>query len=257
MLRPRTSRSKTGCLCCRLRRKKCDEAKPACDNCTKLHLICSWVDPGEFAWRKRLGLSPTASMQQYSEMALEPLTPDSGIYLGSKLPHDSCQTVQSSPSSRSPDNIYHNSNIHSLDAQPPPRLTSPSCSFSSSSLIDLHLSDAAATLIKVFFESTCQLLFSVPSVSLRTFKQRVLELALSDSLIMNAVLGVGGFLPNCDQIHHKLEAERLRHYVAAIEELKSSLATWTSNSAQEALRLLLATSLLSLNEVSRLLGSVV
>ncbi|KAL5321338.1 hypothetical protein ACEPPN_012153 [Leptodophora sp. 'Broadleaf-Isolate-01'] len=68
---------------------------------------------------------------------------------------------------------------------------------------------------------------------------------------MNAVLGVGGFLPNCDQIHHKLEAERLRHYVAAIEELKSSLATWTSNSAQEALRLLLATSLLSLNECIR------
>lgn len=44
-LRPRRERSRNGCLCCRRRRKKCDEQKPICVACQRNKLSCTW--PGE------------------------------------------------------------------------------------------------------------------------------------------------------------------------------------------------------------------
>ncbi|WZH50069.1 Zn2-C6 fungal-type domain-containing protein [Fusarium acuminatum] len=38
-------RSKSGCLTCRERRKKCDEVKPACNYCVKSSRVCTW--PGQ------------------------------------------------------------------------------------------------------------------------------------------------------------------------------------------------------------------
>ncbi|KAH1912095.1 hypothetical protein KXV48_001572, partial [Aspergillus fumigatus] len=35
----------TGCYTCRLRRKKCDEERPACTACTKLGLKCDYKPP--------------------------------------------------------------------------------------------------------------------------------------------------------------------------------------------------------------------
>ncbi|KAH6867840.1 fungal-specific transcription factor domain-containing protein [Thelonectria olida] len=53
---PRLARFKTGCLCCRLRRKKCTEEKPICTSCKKLGLPCSWPQSDEFAWRLNMGI---------------------------------------------------------------------------------------------------------------------------------------------------------------------------------------------------------
>lgn len=39
-------RSQKGCLVCRQRRKKCDEQKPKCVQCTRLRLVCKWDDDG-------------------------------------------------------------------------------------------------------------------------------------------------------------------------------------------------------------------
>lgn len=41
-LRPRRSRTRTGCLSCRQRRKKCDERKPRCVGCERNKLSCIW-----------------------------------------------------------------------------------------------------------------------------------------------------------------------------------------------------------------------
>ncbi|KAF9691554.1 hypothetical protein EKO04_010235 [Ascochyta lentis] len=35
-------RSRTGCLTCRARRKRCDNRRPHCENCTRLNLSCEW-----------------------------------------------------------------------------------------------------------------------------------------------------------------------------------------------------------------------
>jgi transcriptional activator protein UGA3 len=38
-------RSRTGCLTCRARRKRCDNQQPQCANCTRLNLTCDWQPP--------------------------------------------------------------------------------------------------------------------------------------------------------------------------------------------------------------------
>ncbi|KAL2839057.1 fungal-specific transcription factor domain-containing protein [Aspergillus pseudoustus] len=43
-------RSKTGCITCRRRKKKCDETKPACLNCQKNAVVCEGYPPKEI-WR--------------------------------------------------------------------------------------------------------------------------------------------------------------------------------------------------------------
>ncbi|PHH89832.1 hypothetical protein CDD83_5158 [Cordyceps sp. RAO-2017] len=42
--RLRHARSKTGCLTCRQRKKKCDETRPSCASCTRSALDCVWPE---------------------------------------------------------------------------------------------------------------------------------------------------------------------------------------------------------------------
>ncbi|KAJ7683231.1 hypothetical protein B0H17DRAFT_942044, partial [Mycena rosella] len=42
--RPKYTRSKTGCLTCRVKKIKCDEAKPSCMRCTHGQRDCTWPD---------------------------------------------------------------------------------------------------------------------------------------------------------------------------------------------------------------------
>ncbi|KAK6512462.1 hypothetical protein TWF481_001348 [Arthrobotrys musiformis] len=44
-------RTRTGCWTCRFRKKKCDEARPACEQCSHLRLVCDGYD-GQPVWMK-------------------------------------------------------------------------------------------------------------------------------------------------------------------------------------------------------------
>ncbi|KAK6527153.1 hypothetical protein TWF281_010346 [Arthrobotrys megalospora] len=44
-------RTRTGCWTCRFRKKKCDEGRPACEQCSHLRLICDGYD-GQPVWMK-------------------------------------------------------------------------------------------------------------------------------------------------------------------------------------------------------------
>ncbi|KAL1743849.1 hypothetical protein HDZ31DRAFT_64657 [Schizophyllum fasciatum] len=43
--RPKYTRSKTGCLTCRAKKVKCDEAKPVCTRCAHGQRECTWPNP--------------------------------------------------------------------------------------------------------------------------------------------------------------------------------------------------------------------
>ncbi|KAK4214668.1 putative maltose O-acetyltransferase [Rhypophila decipiens] len=47
-----SNRTKTGCLTCRKRKKKCDEAKPECSNCIKGGFVCAGYPPQRGTWPK-------------------------------------------------------------------------------------------------------------------------------------------------------------------------------------------------------------
>ncbi|KAJ3829958.1 hypothetical protein F5880DRAFT_1459682, partial [Lentinula raphanica] len=42
--RPKYTRSKTGCLTCRVKKIKCDEAKPTCARCLHGQRDCTWPE---------------------------------------------------------------------------------------------------------------------------------------------------------------------------------------------------------------------
>jgi acetyltransferase-like isoleucine patch superfamily enzyme len=47
-----SNRTKTGCLTCRKRKKKCDEAKPECSNCVRGGFVCAGYPPQRGTWPK-------------------------------------------------------------------------------------------------------------------------------------------------------------------------------------------------------------
>ncbi|WWC91955.1 uncharacterized protein L201_006907 [Kwoniella dendrophila CBS 6074] len=49
---PQIKRGKTGCITCRIRKKRCDEAKPTCNNCDRLGLDCMGYSVQRPAWLK-------------------------------------------------------------------------------------------------------------------------------------------------------------------------------------------------------------
>ncbi|KUJ08534.1 uncharacterized protein LY89DRAFT_332794 [Mollisia scopiformis] len=60
-------RSKTGCMSCRRRKKKCDEKRPACGGCSRSFLTCQWPTEEQNALdrRYRKGLNhPSAKSQE-------------------------------------------------------------------------------------------------------------------------------------------------------------------------------------------------
>ncbi|KAK1753043.1 transcriptional regulatory protein moc3 [Echria macrotheca] len=69
-------RSKTGCLTCRKRKKKCDEAKPRCLNCEKNSVICEGY-PEKQIWKSGKERAEEECMRicNLSMMAVQPIFP--------------------------------------------------------------------------------------------------------------------------------------------------------------------------------------
>ena len=53
--KPKINRTRTGCFTCRRRRKKCDEAKPACKACVKTNVFCEGYPPLTIWGNPRIG----------------------------------------------------------------------------------------------------------------------------------------------------------------------------------------------------------
>ncbi|KAL2017845.1 hypothetical protein VTK56DRAFT_1590 [Thermocarpiscus australiensis] len=103
-----SNRTKTGCLTCRGRKKKCDEAKPECNNCIRGGFVCAGYPPQRGTWPKpesKPTQQPKRDPLPYSRVQQPTLriTPPQGRPLQTD---DDRQTASTMPSASvvSPDN---------------------------------------------------------------------------------------------------------------------------------------------------------
>lgn len=233
-LKPRRSRCKTGCLCCRLRKKKCDEVKPTCGGCQKLHLICTWPASDEFAWRIRMGLSTAANEKEPAAASVRP----------------SARAAKTRKIS-----ALESARARKLCVQSPQGLCAPPL-FAALPLAGIY-GEASQRLLQRYIELFSPLFIAAPSGYVNPWIDDVIPMAFSDSMIMNAVLTVGGTcMWNFEEATRAEERCALECYGKVIKQLKLKLTDWASRSVDDpvdnsvVVSVFLTTMLLCQHEVS-------
>lgn len=220
-LRPRRNRCKTGCVCCRLRKKKCDETRPVCLTCQRLGLSCSWPGANEFTWRINLGLTTSKRMSRKSKSGSVSTSSEDNSYAeGLELwaMHDS---------------------VMEPDYTILPSLPSEMA----------KLDTTSRRLLELFVRRTALQILGIPSAVRNPFLCDLVPIALSDRLVMNALLAVGGYPLLQVGEEEVIEKKRLQCYVDALRDLKTATAEWSLGRSRDPVRLLLATHLLCVHEV--------
>lgn len=65
-------RTRTGCLCCRRRHKKCDEMKPSCNFCVSKNITCEWPKKGAVFVNYQSNEEQVQSFVSSSSFVMEP-----------------------------------------------------------------------------------------------------------------------------------------------------------------------------------------
>lgn len=186
--RPRYPRSRTGCLICRQRRKKCDEAQPACSACQRKRLECHWPAPKN---------TPNSHVRQY-----RPIAPAG---------NDDEQQVQQHQHQRQHRQHGGLSISRQLVAPTPSR--------------PHVLTPQSTSLFRYYISETAGLLQTGPSPK-NPFVRCVLPAAQADDTLMHAILAVGGAhlaynTPDNDEI----DIAAQRHYSCAIRGVRNEIAS--------------------------------
>ncbi|KAL2263789.1 hypothetical protein VTK26DRAFT_5081 [Humicola hyalothermophila] len=108
-----SNRTKTGCLTCRRRKKKCDEQKPECLNCVKGSFVCAGYPPQRGTWPK-----PENKPAQVNIESKDPNYVPPGAYGMPQQPsHSSTQPLPGPPPKR--DSLPYNRGQPTLRITPP------------------------------------------------------------------------------------------------------------------------------------------
>lgn len=185
-LRPRKSRTKTGCLTCRTRHRKCDEKQPTCDNCLHRSLACSW--PAE---TRR---TSTADARNHGKPATTMAT---------------TRAIQVNKSSTG-DSTAPSTNM----TVPKPLPWRP----------EGILADASSrSLFEYYILNTANVLVSSRKAD-NPFLSCVLPRALSDDLILNCVLAMTGAHRAYADADHKYNYLYRKHYALALSQLRREIS---------------------------------
>jgi hypothetical protein len=226
--RPRRTRTRTGCLCCRLRRKKCDERKPVCRGCEARDLACSWPEEERPSCLRRANF-------------LQSERGDGGKRM--QLHRGVCIPVGSANSSAP---LTPNAHLPEREEEHP----SPPCSplTARAPPEEVLQSPCASILLEHFVAKTSHILVGRDALR-NPWLYSILPMAYSNPLVMHAVLAISGVHMMHCKPHGDLEQATYAHYGYAITQLKGRLATWRGGSQQETLHLFLAAVLLITYEV--------
>lgn len=226
--RPFRRRSKTGCLSCRLRRKKCDEQKPACKSCERQHLLCSWpseqtsaAQQPDFAWRRKLKAG--CSIAQSSPTAPNEVT--------SKVPPQASVQLEPGPD----DN----------DKEPDSNPIARHLSVIPSKTSDMPL---FPLLLRHYICRTANSLVGRES-SYNPLLSEALSVAYSNPLVMHGLVAVSGMHLQHKNSSSEVQLATYKYYGTVLRELKYSLTNWVAGSRGEPLHLLLLSIMMCLYEV--------
>ncbi|KAL4972812.1 fungal-specific transcription factor domain-containing protein [Aspergillus desertorum] len=226
--RQRGSWSRSGCLTCKRRRKRCDEAKPSCHTCTRLGLICEgyssvWAVPlGPAAQifrhteptrhrRPRPSLSPapsvgsTASSMSIGQTVL--VTGHSSVSLSPLQGQDDLTDSESCSSS----------NTNRLVVQVTSRSPTPSRVISHLSHLDTHY-------LQYHMERGSKLLANLETDE-NPLRSLIIPRALSSPLLMNALCALSA-IHFSNRAHHSWSAENegANYYIDTMRGLRTMLA---------------------------------
>lgn len=220
-------RSKSGCLTCRSRRKKCDETVPICRSCDRRNVQCSWPPP---EIQEEVGLSNHNDFK----------TP-----IRSSMSH----SVQSPASNGTPTLQTSNSSANYAPSRPgsPTRLwyLQWGISYTRDSLV----TSSSRLLFDRYLSQTSKQL-GVTLVSKNPFVYYVLPLAFSNELIMNCVLALSGaHLCYDEAVDTAIISATWSHYSHVLRGLQTALSNSTHGDGRETLHLLLITLLLCMVDV--------
>ncbi|KAE9373348.1 hypothetical protein N431DRAFT_373734 [Stipitochalara longipes BDJ] len=234
-------RTATGCLCCRLRHKKCDEVKPTCGGCWRNSLICSWPEQGSSdqnpmrsKWKQKLLSGSDDTYQggtKHSDAAalavrsqkLECQKPSQAELLK--------KNITGHPQDKT-------GNQKVLAARRPHAPLSLSMNPAHLTLRDPN----TCILFAHYSAETASLLCTRPDAE-NPFVSYVLPRAYTDSLIMSAVIALSGVHFCHNNRNYNMQCTTWTYYAQAIRGLKHELAK-THGDRNSVARLLFATILL-------------
>ncbi|KAH0423010.1 C6 transcription factor [Colletotrichum camelliae] len=201
--RRNTPRSKNGCLSCRARRRKCDEVKPSCTSCSRSGRECSWPVNENNADQNT---SQTRNdLKEHSSSSSEESSPPSKEIPG--MDHSEAVILAQSVVSEG-----RSANALFLRASLTPGIMS-------------NLSDTSRQLYEQYLSNTADILARGPSADGNPFINYVLPLALSDGLIMDCILGIGGaHMVALDPGARHVEVATRGHYARVLSGLQKVLA---------------------------------
>lgn len=230
-LRPRQTRVKTGCLVCRLRRKKCDERKPICTGCQRNCLICSWAGgqlesrgSAESGWRSRLE----------SGVRVSQATTDLALAVGQTALEQSRE-----PTSKL---LQESINLGRLSSLPlSPRFPE---SFSTSPLKN----PSSKILFEHYVSETSHLLSSIRGPD-NPFIRCVLPFAQVDSMVMDSVLALSGAHLCSTSSNPDVQLASTTRYALVLRQFKHTLTQLTLGKVSKPVNLLLTALMLCQIEV--------
>ncbi|KAL4997215.1 fungal-specific transcription factor domain-containing protein [Aspergillus recurvatus] len=248
--------SRSGCLTCKRRRKRCDEAKPNCHNCTRLGLICEGYSS---MWAVPLG--PAARIFRHTEPArhrrpgpsLSPApsvgSTASSLSTGRTLPVTGHTPVIPSPPPEQDDladsESCSSSNTNRLAVQVASRSPTPSRVISHLSHLDTHY-------LQYHMERGSKLLANLETDE-NPLRSLIIPRALSSPLLMNALCALSA-IHFSNRAHQSWTAENegANYYIDTMRGLRTTLATSQGSPVPD--DAILAVSLLCKYEIVR--GSV-
>lgn len=205
----RFPRTRTGCVSCRQRKKKCDEVKPQCRACVRNKLKCTW--PPHIV--RIFGLDPSARAPDGAH-TLETRDGDShypgtNTALPSTPPASVASMDSSAPSSFANDCIEDSGNYVLSWSPELKAFLSPRRAW--------ILLPESQILLSHYLNNTGPKLAPAPDVPWISW---LLPVAYNDDLLMNSILALSGVhllykLPN----NHEIEHATYRHYSLAVQTL--------------------------------------